>query len=90
MNDSGTDLYVDKDPEPEDRNIKVDLTSAKAMEENTKKFCNNHIKTSKYTVLTFVPLNLLTQFSKMSNVYFLIISFMQTIKRISITNGTPV
>lgn len=48
------------------------------------------INTSKYTVLTFVPLNLLTQFSKAANLYFLILSFMQTIKSISISNGAPI
>ena len=51
---------------------------------------NNMIRTSKYTVLTFIPLNLINQFKKAANVYFLIISFMQTIKSISISSGAPV
>ena len=51
------------------------------------KFCNNSIRTAKYSVLTFIPLNLFTQFSKASNLYFLLIAYMQTVNRISITGG---
>jgi len=50
---------------------------------------NNAIRTSKYTFFTFIPLNLFTQFQKAANCYFLIISYMQTIKSISISNGVP-
>jgi hypothetical protein len=52
-------------------------------------FMNNAVRTSKYTFFTFVPLNLFTQFKKAANCYFLIISYMQTIKSISISNGVP-
>jgi phospholipid-transporting ATPase len=38
--------------------------------------CSNVVRTSKYNVFTFIPLNLMSQFKKMANVYFLIISFM--------------
>ena len=47
----------------------------------------NGIRTSKYTVLTFLPLNLFMQFNKAPNVYFLVIAFMQTIEMISISGG---
>jgi phospholipid-transporting ATPase len=47
------------------------------------------IRTSKYSALTFVPLNLFMQFNKAPNVYFLIITFMQMVKEISISNGQP-
>jgi hypothetical protein len=50
----------------------------------------NKIRTSKYAAVTFIPLNLLNQFRKMANCYFLLITFMQCIRRISITNGKPV
>ena len=50
----------------------------------------NVVRTSKYNVMTFLPLNLLNQFKKMANVYFLIIAFMQTIKSISISDGKSV
>jgi phospholipid-transporting ATPase len=49
----------------------------------------NAIRTSKYSVLSFIPLNLFMQFNKGSNVYFLIITFMQMIELISISGGKP-
>ena len=57
---------------------------------NPRDYLNNRIKTSKYTLLTFLPKNLIEQFSKLANVYFLIISFMQMIDIISISGGKPV
>ena len=51
---------------------------------------SNIVRTAKYSVLSFVPLNLMSQFKKMANVYFLVISFMQTIKSISISDGKSV
>lgn len=50
---------------------------------------NNRVTTAKYSLLTFLPKNLFNQFSKMANVYFLIITFMQCIKTISISAGKP-
>lgn len=47
------------------------------------------VRTSKYTILTFVPLNLFEQFRKFSNIYFTLITFMQMIDKISISNGQP-
>jgi len=47
----------------------------------------NGVRTSKYTFLTFLPLNLFMQFNKAPNVYFLVIAFMQTIEMISISGG---
>lgn len=52
-------------------------------------FKNNHIRTSKYSVITFLPKNLWEQFSKLANVYFLFISFMQMVPQISISGGKP-
>lgn len=52
--------------------------------------CDNRIKTSKYTMYNFLPLNLLVQFSKVANVYFLIIGIMQMINSISVSGGFPV
>jgi phospholipid-transporting ATPase len=51
---------------------------------------NNSIKTSKYNLIDFVPLNLIVQFSKLPNIYFLIIGIMQMIPQISISGGFPV
>lgn len=36
------------------------------------KFPSNYIRTTKYTLLTFIPLNMYEQFRKMSNVFFLL------------------
>jgi len=52
-------------------------------------FAPNSIRTSKYTWLTFLPKNLMEQFSKMANVYFLFIMVLQCIPPISISNGQP-
>jgi magnesium-transporting ATPase (P-type) len=54
---------------------------------NSRNYPSNAIKTSKYSTLTFLPLNLYNQFKKMANMYFLIISVMQTFKSISISDG---
>ena len=35
-------------------------------------FPNNSISTSKYNLLTFLPKNIMEQFSKMANLYFLV------------------
>lgn len=51
---------------------------------------NNYIKTNKYSLVTFVPLNLLEQFSKPANIYFLFIAALQCIPDASITNGLPI
>lgn len=52
-------------------------------EEEDEKFPNNKIRTAKYTCLTFFPLNLFHQFSKMANLYFLLLTFMELIPEIS-------
>ena len=46
---------------------------------------NNRIRTSKYTPLTFLPANLLQQFMRAANLYFLGVVFMQTIPGLSPT-----
>ena len=38
----------------------------------------NKISTSKYNILTFLPKNLYLQFTKLANLYFLILSIMQS------------
>ena len=49
---------------------------------------NNYIKTSKYSILTFLPLNLLEQFQRLANFYFLCLLILQLIPAIS--SLTPV
>lgn len=45
--------------------------------------------TSRYNILTFLPLFAIEAFSKFANTYFLIVSVMQAIPVISITDGVP-
>jgi phospholipid-transporting ATPase len=52
-------------------------------------FRSNRVRTSKYTWLTFIPVNLYNQYQKAANVYFTFISWLQTIRLISITDGQP-
>ncbi|KAJ8673481.1 hypothetical protein QAD02_004743, partial [Eretmocerus hayati] len=51
-------------------------------------YANNVIKTSKYSVLTFLPLNLFEQFQRLANFYFLCLLLLQLIPAIS--SLTPV
>ena len=44
---------------------------------NSSLFQNNFIKTSKYTLLTFLPLNLFEQFQRAANFYFLCLFILQ-------------
>jgi magnesium-transporting ATPase (P-type) len=44
---------------------------------------SNYIKTTKYTILTFLPVSLFIQFLRVANIYFLIIAILQSIPAIS-------
>ena len=45
--------------------------------EGCSNFADNRVKTSKYTLLSFIPVNLWEQFHRVANVYFLVISVLQ-------------
>ncbi|GMT24117.1 hypothetical protein PFISCL1PPCAC_15414, partial [Pristionchus fissidentatus] len=47
------------------------------------KYADNFIKTSKYNVLSFIPVNLFEQFQRIANTYFLILLLLQFIPQIS-------
>ena len=51
---------------------------------------DNLITTSKYNFLTFLPLNLMLQFSKFANLYFLVLTIMECFPLISDSGGVPV
>ncbi|OQR94359.1 phospholipid-transporting ATPase IB isoform X2 [Achlya hypogyna] len=49
-------------------------------------FAGNAVRTTKYTVLSFLPLNLLEQFRRLGNVYFLFMSLLQLCATYTPTN----
>ena len=51
------------------------------------KYLNNTVKTCKYSILTFIPLNLLVQFSKMANCYFLLLVLLEYIPAVYTPGG---
>lgn len=53
------------------------------------KFVKNQISTSKYNCLTFIPKNIYEQFSKVANLYFLVMGLLQMINAISASDGVP-
>jgi phospholipid-transporting ATPase len=52
-------------------------------------FCDNHVVTSKYSLLTFLPKFMFETFRKLANAFFLLICVMQCIPPISNTGGIP-
>ncbi|XP_056875092.1 phospholipid-transporting ATPase ID [Takifugu flavidus] len=46
-------------------------------------YANNAIKTSKYNLLSFLPLNLFEQFRRLANAYFLFLLILQVIPQVS-------
>ena len=50
-----------------------------------KKFVSNHIVTSKYTAINFLPKFLVEQFRKLANVWFLLVSILELIPQIAIS-----
>ena len=53
---------------------------------STKHFLKNYIRTTKYTLVSFVPLGLLYQFMRLSNCYFLLVTILQSIPAVSPLN----
>ncbi|XP_046889573.1 probable phospholipid-transporting ATPase IM isoform X2 [Hypomesus transpacificus] len=46
-------------------------------------YTDNHIKTSKYNIFTFLPINLFEQFQRVANAYFFVLLILQLIPDIS-------
>eukprot|EP00667_Euglena_gracilis_P024364 EG_transcript_28006 len=59
-----------------------------AFEPPREEFADNVIRTAKYTLLTFLPLNLWEQFHRISNIYFLLVAILQFIPDISSVSPT--
>ena len=73
-----------------DKYIRNDNIDKKLLNERKEEIPKNSISTSKYTYFNFIPKILFEQFSKIANIYFLIIAFFQVFKEISNSNGKPV
>lgn len=54
----------------------VHTQHAKAAENPNRLYTNNKIKTTKYTLLSFIPKNLFEQFHRFANVYFVFIALL--------------
>ncbi|CAD8171215.1 unnamed protein product [Paramecium octaurelia] len=68
---------------------KIPITLFRVSKIGIKKYATNKVQTSKYTWFNFVPKNILEQFTKQANLYFLILAVLQAIPIISISDGQP-
>ncbi|GAB0200532.1 phospholipid-transporting ATPase IK [Grus japonensis] len=66
-----------------DRNYHMQFKKKVAFCLTKKKYAGNAIKTAKYNIFTFLPLNLYEQFHRMANVYFVFVILLQTFPEIS-------
>jgi phospholipid-transporting ATPase len=54
-----------------------------------RELCNNKISTAKYHIASFLLFNLIEQFSKPANIYFLAVGLLQLVPAISVSDGKP-
>ncbi|KFO70890.1 putative phospholipid-transporting ATPase IK, partial [Cuculus canorus] len=66
-----------------DRNYHMQFKKKFAFCLTKKKYAVNAIKTAKYNIFIFLPLNLYEQFHRMANVYFVFVILLQTFPEIS-------
>ncbi|NXK13784.1 AT8B3 ATPase, partial [Herpetotheres cachinnans] len=66
-----------------DRNYHMQFKKKFAFCLTKKKYAGNAIKTAKYNIFTFLPLNLYEQFHRTANVYFVFVILLQTVPEIS-------
>ncbi|KAM9215412.1 phospholipid-transporting ATPase IK [Leptosomus discolor] len=66
-----------------DRNYHTQFKKKFAFCLSKKKYAGNAIRTAKYNIFTFLPLNLYEQFHRMANVYFVFVILLQTFPEIS-------
>jgi phospholipid-transporting ATPase len=57
--------------------------------EQTLAFPSNAVKTAIYSPYNFLPKNLFKQFTRFSNVYFLVITVLQLLPQVTSSNGVP-
>jgi len=84
------------DEEVEARVIEVNRPNVRTKQvlgccsKRVQRFPNNKVTTARYNVFTFLPLNLMVQLSKLTNLYFLVLSIMELYKPISDSDGQPI
>jgi magnesium-transporting ATPase (P-type) len=71
------------------QSTRIITLTPEALEEMRIKVKNNIVTTSMYNWYSFLPVNLFQQLSKAANIYFIIITILQTIKVVSISGGEP-
>ncbi|XP_055781025.1 phospholipid-transporting ATPase ID-like isoform X2 [Salvelinus fontinalis] len=72
-------MFTERPPPEEERRVR-----ANDREYNEKfQYASNCIVTSKYNVVTFLPVNLFEQFQEVANTYFLFLLILQLIPQIS-------
>jgi phospholipid-translocating ATPase len=74
-------------PSKDGRHIDLDVsqTTSRIDERTGRAYISNVIRSSRYTIWDFIPRQLLFQFSKLANAYFLLISILQMIPGLSPT-----
>lgn len=84
-------IYQIKDyiPDPRGRTITLNLKDrSPQIERITRRpYVSNEIRSSRYTIYNFLPRQLLFQFSKIANIYFLAVSILQMIPGLSTTGS---
>lgn len=76
-------------PSKDGRHIIVDASRKKSLidERTGKPYAENWIRSTRYTAYSFVPKQLLAQFSKLANFYFLCVAILQMIPGLSTTGN---
>ncbi|KAL0490667.1 phospholipid-transporting ATPase [Acrasis kona] len=64
---------------------KVHSNNQEINKKRENRFCNNSVSTAKYNLISFIPKNLLEQFLRVANIYFLIVSCLQSFSGLSPT-----
>ncbi|KAG6887394.1 hypothetical protein C0992_012440 [Termitomyces sp. T32_za158] len=64
-------------------NLPAEYHDAKGRVRPEHVYCTNQVLTSKYTIITFIPRNLLEQFRRVANIFFLAIAILQFFNKFS-------
>ncbi|KAI5304144.1 hypothetical protein KEM56_006801, partial [Ascosphaera pollenicola] len=74
-------------PSKDGRHIDLDIYREDILidERTNKAYCDNHIRSSRYSLWSFFPKQFIAQFSKLANFYFLLVAILQMIPGLSTT-----